>query len=373
MNERKGSSNFAVEEIHSANSPLYMAMRDPVLDQFMDYLAETKQDQESDPNAHLEIKLSAQMIKDVRESFRQSILSGERVLHILAELLAGSLLQGEFELHSNVIGVLPDSDDRPFLIRERISQQTLFSVTDIDLGNLMLDNFRYQKNGEWVPLTVSANFVEYLPVDRTKNGVNRLTSRVKAEEELCNKLVDELFDLDQLVTRDKELRQYSKFIKDIFGLKIVCENEQKCVEIHEKIEHMRLSLSDLAALEARHGIGFDLHQHGGSNFLKFIETKDYLNCAPEKMKKTGWRAIKSVVTWEDSLIEIQVQPLVNYYLELDHMSGPSHRSFKTKRDELRDEVARQIPLYSFYRDLLKMLFMETNVCFQYENASVVIS
>jgi hypothetical protein len=91
------------------------------------------------------------------------------------------------------------------------------------------------------------------------------------------------------------------------------------------------------------------------------------------MKKTGWRALKSVAKFNGRLFEIQVQPLANYYLELDHMSGPSHSSFKLKRDDMRNEVAQLIPLYGFYRDLLKMLFLEEDISFEAHNASVVIT
>lgn len=369
--EENRSATATVIELDAARSPLYMAMRDPVLDQFMDYLAECKAEQERDAEKHVQLELSREQIIAVRDSFRKSILDGERQLHILAHLLSSVLLDAEFELHCNVIGVLPSRDDRPFLIRERITKDTLFSVTDIDLGNHMLDHFRYNQDGEWVPLTLSANFVEYLPLKRPVSGVNRLTSRVKAEEELCNKLVDELFSVDVLLARDKHLRRYSKFIKDIFGIKIVCDSEEKCLEIHDWLESMSFSPDDLIKLDSRYNLGIQILD--ADLQLKFLETKDYLNCPPEQMKKTGWKALKSVVVWQDSLFEIQVQPLVNYYLELDHMSGPSHRSFKMQRDLMREELAGKIPLYRFYRDLLKMLFMEMDVCFEYQNASVLIT
>jgi hypothetical protein len=54
------------------------------------------------------------------------------------------------------------------------------------------------------------------------------------------------------------------------------------------------------------------------------------------------------------------------------MSGPSHGSFKLRRDDMREDLAERIPLYGFYRDLLKMLFMESNISFECEHASVVI-
>jgi hypothetical protein len=268
--------------------------------------------------------------------------------------------------------MLPGADDHPFHIRERISREKLFSVTDIDLGNHMLDNFRYHKDGLWVPLELSANFVEYIPVSRPSTGVNRLTSRVKAEEELWNKVTDEIFSLDLIVSRDKHLQQYSKFVKDIFGVKIVCEDEKTCMKVHQELQRIQMGPD----LERRSG-ALESYAHLESspstgNLLEFIETKDYLNCDPAQAKKTGWRALKSVCRWHDRLFEIQVQPLANYYLELDHMSGPSHRSFKLRRDALRDELAQRIPLYGFYRDLLKMLFLEANFHFESDNASVVI-
>ncbi len=346
-----------------------MVMDDQVLHSFISYLAEKKQELEENPDRHIKLEFKRIFMLSVRHSFRQNILEGERHLHTLAHLLATLLLGEDFDLHSNVIGILPDGD-RPFLIRERITQQTLFSELDIDLGNHLLDNFRYQKDRAWLPLELSANFVEYIPQAETRTRVNRLTSRVKAEEELWNKVADELFHMDDLISRDKHLRQYSKFVKDIFGIKIVCEDENSCLNAHEMLKTLELNESIKEKLA-------DMPQccNGRANdgkLLEFIESKNYLTCSPSEMKKTGWKAIKSVAKWHDRLFELQVQPLGNYYLELDHMAGPSHSSFKKQRDRLRDEVSERIPLYGFYRKLLQMLFMGTDASFEYDNASVTI-
>ncbi len=346
-----------------AQSPLYMAVHNPVLHQFISYLAERKAELEANPDGKLEIRLSHSFIDDVRKSFAQNILDGERHLHLLTHLLASRLLGGDFELHSNVIGALPNEDDRPFLIRERVTRDTIFSVTDIDLGNRMLEHFRYRKGDDWVQLEVSANFIEYLPTDPSSTTVNRLTSRVKAEEELWNKVADELFSLDQMVARDKHLKQYSKFIKDIFGLKIVCEDEHACVAVQHMLHDMPAVEEEVMTLRG---------QTESEPLLQFVETKDYLTCEPQKMKQTGWKAIKSVVLWQERLFEIQIQPLTNYYLEIDHMSGPSHRSFKISRDALRNEISKFVPLYGLYRDLLRMIFVEEAKSFESDQASVVI-
>lgn len=356
-----------------------MVIQEPVLHQFIAYLAAKKAEQEANPGSHVRIELPRDFIIRVREAFRLNIIQGERNLHTLAHLLSSILLDGKFELHCNVIGALPDSSQRPFLIRERIDRDTLLNVADIDLGNHMLDHFRYRKDQEWVPLELSANFVEYLPCAPVRSGVNRLTSRVKAEEELWNKVTDELFGVDELVVKDKHLRQFSKFIKDIFGIKIVCDDEASCLKVHKRLEELTFDELDRRRLEM-HGLAdeavyIDFHpvDEEKPSALHFLETKDYLTCHEEQMKKTGWRALKSVVLWSERLFEIQVQPLSNYYLELDHMSGPSHRSFKLRRDAMRAELSERIPLYGFYRDLLRMLFMEDELSFECEQASVIIT
>lgn len=357
-----------------AQSPLFMAMHDPVLHKFISFLAEKKAQQELMPGAPVRIEISREVVARVRESFKQAILDGELTLHIMAHVLSTRFLGRECELHSNAIGILPGGEQRPFLIRERITRDNLFSQTDLDLGNQMLAHFRYRTNGSWVPLELSANFVEYLPPARPPTGVNRITSRVKAEEELWNKVADELFDLDQLVQRDKHLRQYSKYIKDIFGLKIVCENEDACIAVHESLRALRVRDCDWSVLDGalrRRGVSFTFN--GDTPLLEFVETKDYLNCESAARKRTGWKALKSVVRWETQLLEIQVQPFANYYLELDHMAGPSHQSFKISRDAFREEVAGRIPLYGFYRNLLKHLFVGNGGPFESESTSVVVT
>jgi ppGpp synthetase/RelA/SpoT-type nucleotidyltranferase len=357
---------------HQLHSPLFMALDDPVLHEFISYLAQKKAEQQRNPDLHIEIELSRQFIRSVRESFRRHILDGEQHLHILAHLLASILLEGEFELHSNVIGVLPGDDERPFHIRERIKRETLFSVMDIDLGNQMLDNFRYHKDRSWVPLQLSANFVEYIPKGRPQTGVNRLTSRVKAEEEIWNKVTDEIFHVDELISRDKHLRQYSKYVKDIFGVKIICDDDYSCIKVHEQLKKFTSAPNWQQMEKLDEFLPPAMTAQPSPEALEFLETKDYLNCSASEMKQTGWRALKSVVRWHDRLFEIQVQPLGNYYMELDHMAGPSHRSFKLSRDSMRTEIAQRIPLFGFYQNLLRMLFKDSEVSFECENASVVI-
>jgi hypothetical protein len=350
------------------HSPLFMVMNDPVMHRLISYVAARKREQEANPDQHVRIELSRSLLTTVKESFRQRILKGELTLHLASEMLSACFLGEKVDLHSTVIGVLPGGENRPFLIRERITREMLFSQTDLDLGNHMVSKFRYQGPEGWSPLELAANFVEYLPVARTSARVNRITSRVKAEEELWNKVADELFGIDELIRRDKHLRQFSKYIKDVFGIKIVCEDEQSCLQVHRDLQS--LTPRDVKGKTSRPEAG---PAAAGGPLLEFIETKDYLTCAPSAMKKTGWKAMKNVVKWNNELLEIQIQPLDNYYLELDHMSGPSHNSFKLLRESFRQEVAARIPLYGFYRKLLRGIFQGGDVPCEFDNASVVVT
>lgn len=368
---------FTIDEvmpsIEFARSPLYLVMDEPVLHHFISFLEAKKRQQEANPNEPYRLALSKGYITRVRESFRTEILRGELRLHLLAHLLASHFLGEEFELHGNAIGILPGGENRPFIIHERLGRETLFSQTDLDLGNQMIEKFRYSTPEGWRPLSLAANYVEYLPPHHPSTGVNRLTSRVKAEEEIWNKVADEIFRLDMLVERDKHLRQYSKYIKDVFGLKIVCEDEGACSRVHEALRDLQSDDCDWAVLAEAFGADRVAQwQNPGRPLLFFVETKDYLTCDPAIMKKTGWKAVKSVVKWQQLLFEIQVQPLSNYYLEIDHMSGPSHQSFKQTRDALRTRFAESIPLYGFYRNLLRVVFMEQASHYQEGNSSVLV-
>ncbi|MBI2809277.1 MAG: hypothetical protein HYX67_00385 [Candidatus Melainabacteria bacterium] len=52
--------------MHPVQSPLLMAMHDPVLHRFISFLAEKKAEQEADPGKHLKIELDRELILNVR-------------------------------------------------------------------------------------------------------------------------------------------------------------------------------------------------------------------------------------------------------------------------------------------------------------------
>jgi ppGpp synthetase/RelA/SpoT-type nucleotidyltranferase len=187
--------------------------------------------------------------------------------------------------------------------------------------------------------------VEYQPTAPNDFGVFKLISRIKAEEELWNKVVDEIFGLDSLVKRDKQLRHLSHYVKDIFGIKIVVGSPAEATALHNYLTE--LSWSD----EVLHNLGAQVSSETAS--LDFVETKNYLT---DHEKGSGWEAIKSVVLWNARMFEIQIQPLANFWSEREYLTRESHAGFKSRREDVRLHVAERIPLFRFYQSLLRWLF-----------------
>jgi len=178
-------------------------------------------------------------------------------------------------------------------------------------------------------------------------GIHKVISRIKAEEQIWNKVVDSIFGFDSLVNADKQLRHLGGFVKDVFGVKAVVGDPEAVRALHDAL----LKLEWPAAVLEKHSVP----RLERTSRLEFIEVKDYM--ADAGRKETGWEAIKSVFRWWDSTIEVQVQPLWNYHQEREYLTRESHAGFKERREALRNQVADAIPLFGFYRDLLRWLFL----------------
>lgn len=318
-----------------------MVTRESALTVLVDYLTAKKSDLER-PGRH-RLEFSTAGLEAAREAFSAMIRRGEERLHRLCELLSEFFLD-DYDLQCVVVGEVPDSGER-FTVTRNITNQALYSLTDLDLGTRELQRMQVRSGDRWVFPGLVANFVEYLPTEANKHSLHKFLSRIKAEEEIWNKVVDEIFHLDALVRRDKALRHLSRYVKDVFGLKAVVSDGQKhSRELQRALRSLRWSPEDLS----RHNIPV-----GESTLaLEFLEVKDYLR----EGKRSGWAALKSVVSWWDCLFEIQIQALGSYHRERERLTRESHLSFKANREGLRNQIATEIPLFGFYRDLLRWLF-----------------
>ena len=328
-------------------SPLWMVMQEPSVTRLVDHLQRTSRKILAQPERVHTIRLSRREMERTREDFYRSIRRGQAKLHQLCALLCNFLLHSPYELKSVVIGEIEASHER-FTLMQTLQPKELYELTDRELGKQQLRRLRFQMDDpkEFSRAQLVANFVEYQPEQTNPFRIHKLISRIKAEQEIWNKVVDEIFALDTLVQQDKQLRQMSRYVKDIFGLKIVVSDDEAAHLLHNTLTVFRWPEGDLQPLKIPHG--------PNTRSLDFLEVKDYLG--KRGPKESGWQAIKSVVRWWDATFEIQVQPLHNYYRELERLSQESHAGFKARREALREQVAQSIPLFKFYRDLLRWLF-----------------
>ena len=144
-------------------------------------------------------------------------------------------------------------------------------------------------------------------------------------------MADELFELDRLVLRDKQLRHLGRYVKDVFGIKIVVAANDDAEALQQLLQGLAF---DDAQLAARRLPADDEHRA-----LRFIEVKDYL--ARESRKHSGWSAIKSVVAWSGRTFELQVQPLSNFLHERERLTREctcflqAHPRARARRDRRR--------------------------------------
>jgi len=332
-----------------ARSPLWMVTRQPLINEFVANLAKNREQIEANPHIAYDLVFSRSELEEVRIQYATMIRAGEARLHQLSALVAENLFTADYDLKSVVIGEIPSTQLR-FEYAQPIRTQTLLAETDLDLGNRILSQMMLRGKSVFETPNLVANFVEYQPTRLNPLAVHKMISRIKAEEEIWHKVVDEIFSLDDLISRDKELRQLSHFVKDVFGLKVVVGDAENAARLQEALQSMSFSDKQLETAGIELNAGYDK--------LKFVEVKDYLR-GPQN-KQSGWEALKSVVQWWDGTFEIQIQPLSNYFREREMLTRESHSAFKANREHIRNELVQRIPLMGFYRDLLYWLFVKPN-------------
>jgi hypothetical protein len=325
-------------------SPLWMVTTEPLLNEFVTNLQQLRQAISDQPGIHHELCFSEAGLDAVRAAFASMIRHGEEQVHRLAQLLCTTWLTG-FQVQSVVIGEVEATNER-FTLAQTIAPVDVYTTTDLDLGNRQISKLQFRTEGGWSRAVLVANSVDYQPIEPNRYAIHRISTRIKAEEEIWNKVVDEIFDLDAIVRRDKKLRHLSRYVKDIFGIKIVVGNVADAYRIHKALTE--LSWTDEQLSEQQ------IEPSAATRQLAFVEVKDYLSAG--QRKRSGWQALKSVVQWSDKTIEIQIQTLHNFLHEREALTRESHMSFKAHREQVRDQVAAQVPLFRFYRDLLVWVF-----------------
>jgi hypothetical protein len=331
---------------NASSSPLWLVTNEPLVNELVGYLDAMRQRIHDEPHDVHTFEFSRQRIGDVRTAFARMIRQGEEKLHRMCELLGDTFLDSSYTLQSVVLGEVDTTKER-FTLLQTIGPADLYSQTDLDLGNRQLKRLRYHDGTRWSGAALVANVVEYQPSGTNSWGIHKLISRIKAEEQIWNKVVDAIFGIDQMVRADKQLRHLGRFVKDVFGVKAVVADPEAARKLHSALLKLQWTPADLE----KHSVP----SLSSTSRLEFIEVKDYM--AQRGRKATGWEAIKSVFRWWDSMIEVQVQPLWNYHQEREALTRESHAGFKSRREAVRNQIADAVPLFGFYRDLLRWLFL----------------
>lgn len=329
----------------SVDSPLWMVSQAPGLNALVAALQQHRRSLDAGEGGE-QLVFSRAEVGRARAEFSDMIRRGERDLHLLASLLAEHFL-GTVRRRSVAIGEIEHTRER-FTLAVDVTEAEVTGSTDIDLGNRVLARLAIADQRGWLRASLISNVVEYEADAPNAYSVYRLLTRIKAEEEIWNKVADEIFELDRLVLKDKHLRHLGRYVKDVFGVKVVVGTPDDAEKVHRALETIRF---DDALLEARQ-LPLD-DEHRG---LKFLEVKNYLE--QESRKRSGWSAMKSVVAWGGRTFEVQVQPLSNFLHERERLTRESHASFKSTRERVRDEIAARMPLFGFYRSLLRWLFVD---------------
>ncbi len=332
---------------HFPESTLWLVTQEPVLNEFICYLKDKKDRFLEEGLMGQELVFQRQQLQEVRRSFDRMVCRGEEKLHRLCGLLSENFFAQQLQLKSVVIAQLPGTTQR-LKLQQDIDKSEIYGRTDLDLGNWLMEKMRFQGPLGWDKPRLIANFVEYQPLYHNRFGINKMISRIKAEEEIWSKVVDEIFHLDKLVTQDKKLRELSYFIKDVFGIKIVVDSNEQIDGVFAALNSLNWESEKLAM----HGVPYE----DSTRSLRLLEVKNHVG----ESKDSGWQAMKAVYSWWSKTFEVQVQSMNSFLREQERLTSESHAAFKERRERIRLQVADQLPLFGFYLELLRWLFIHPN-------------
>lgn len=337
-------------------SPLALMVRDAETQRVLNALAgqlEALRRATSDGRVPPVLTLLRADIDHVRRQWEAEVLRGEHRLYALGILLARELLgTRRLQLVARIVASpAKETGAARLVIEETLTREELERYTDHSLANRIARRYRYRR-GHRKPfgkLVIRASFLEIRPLEAAPGALGiRVMTRVKVDEQVWNKVCDAFFDIDAIVARDKLLNRSSKYIKDVFGIKVLTADREASYRVHKRLETLEFRADDL----------LDLGAADAPPSMQLMESKDYMALPPEQKKQTGWEALKNVYRWDGHVFEVQIQTEANYYLEASDLSDTSHRTFEMQRTALREALDARVPHYREFRDVLKVLFRQ---------------
>ena len=165
-------------------------------------------------------------------------------------------------------------------------------------------------------------------------GIHKVISRIKAEEQIWNKVVDSIFGFDQLVNADKQLRHLG-------GLR------------QRRLRRQGGGRRSRGGAGAARRAAEAAVAAGGAREARRPAAGSDVDASSSSRSRTTWprsggrrpagRRSSRSSSWWDSTIEVQVQPLWNYHQEREYLTRESHAGFKERRETLRNQVADAHP------------------------------
>ncbi len=302
------------------------------------------------------LKLRRTDIEYCRDTWDEAVLRGEHRLYDIAALVCMTLSgTHHFQHVARVVMGLKEEEETAgstrIVIEEHITRENLKRITDYSLAQRIARRYRYRASHDqpFGSLYPRASFLELWPLETTEEApATRVLTRVKTNDQIWNKVCDALFEIDLLLARDKILNPRSKYIKDVFGIKVLTPRKADSYRCEQLLVDARWTSETLVEVGLPEGPGFGR--------LELVERKDYLALPEHEKKRTGWEAIKNVYRWGGHLFEVQIQTEANYFLEALHLTDTSHRTFEMQRRQMRRDFEARIPHYGEFRRLMKLLF-----------------
>ena len=301
-------------------SPLELAVKDEKTNEVIDRIRRFVEEGGS-PEDFTSI-IRPEEIIHIKGKFEEAIKRGE---HSLVELTLRFcfLFFGtrDVRLDVTVLARTPGHPSLPVSLRKRIELERLLEVRDRNLAvEILIEEMPENKD-----LRSIASFVEYQPkIVPPDCPALFLISRVKATDDICAKICDHIFRVHELAHSDKIFTRLSPYLKDVYGIKIITRSRGACYEAYNRIR----------SLEG----------------IRVVEFKDYL----KSEKESGFVCLKPVISSSDLVFEIQIEPKLNYELEIRDQQV-SHRTYKERRDRLRATFGER---YRLCYEYLRRLFSE---------------
>ena len=166
------------------------------------------------------------------------IRRGEEKLHRLCELLCESYFDSTYTLQNVVIGEVETTQERFTLVQPLVADRPVLAHRPRSRHASAAPAALPRRRADGAAPCLVANMVEYQPDTPNAWGIHKFISRIKAEEQIWNKVVDTIFGFDRLVRADKQLRHLGRFVKDVFGVKAIVGDPDEARALHAALQRL---------------------------------------------------------------------------------------------------------------------------------------